>query len=160
MQRKRVFLILTIVWMVFIFLFSARDGSTSEQDSYRVGMLAGKLFVADFGQKSEAEQLAFAQKVDHPIRKTAHATEYAVLGMLIFGAYVDGKKRNGYKVLVPWLGAALYAATDEFHQLFVPGRSGQVTDVMIDSAGAAVGVVVLVLIYGMIKSKGVEETNG
>ena len=43
-------------------------------------------------------------------------------------------------MVLPWLIAAGYAATDEFHQLFVPGRSGQISDVLLDSAGALAGV--------------------
>ena len=46
-------------------------------------------------------------------------------------------------MVLPWLIAAGYAATDEFHQLFVPGRSGQVSDVILDSAGAAIGVLIM-----------------
>ncbi len=45
-------------------------------------------------------------------------------------------------MLLAILAAALYAASDETHQLFVAGRSGRVTDVMIDSAGAILGVLI------------------
>jgi len=45
----------------------------------------------------------------------------------------------------------VYAATDEFHQLFVPGRSGQVKDVLLDSCGAAVGVLILMLVAALIR---------
>ena len=44
------------------------------------------------------------------------------------------------ELLIPWGIAALYAVTDEFHQLFVPGRSGQFSDVVLDSAGALAGL--------------------
>lgn len=46
-------------------------------------------------------------------------------------------------ILLPWAISSLYAATDEIHQLFVPGRSDQMSDVILDSAGAMAGILVL-----------------
>lgn len=129
--------------MVVIFSFSARPAEQSTGDSRWAGHMIGQLFVPGFGDWSDKEQEAFAEKVDYPVRKTAHAMEYAVLGLLTAGAYIrrGTSIRNG--ILVPWGIAALYAASDEFHQLFVPGRSGQVSDVVLDSAGVLAGVLLL-----------------
>lgn len=55
--------------------------------------------------------------------------------------------------LVPWAASALYAATDEFHQMFVPGRACLATDVLIDSAGAAVGIALLLAIACAIEKR-------
>ena len=69
---------------------------------------------------------------DTILRKCAHATEYAVLAALIFRALER-----------PWAALALavaYSATDEFHQTFVRGRHGSPYDVLIDAAGAAIGL--------------------
>lgn len=145
-SRQKFFLILTILWMVVIFSFSARPGSVSEQDSGRVGLLIGEIFVPGFEDWSEAEQQAFAETVDHPVRKTAHASEYALLGILAAGACIENGRdlrRRRTEIFIPWLTATVYAATDEFHQLFIPGRSGQVSDVLLDSAGALAGVLIL-----------------
>lgn len=144
-KRKLVFSILAIMFACLIFVFSARNGEESTEDSYDVGMLFGSIVYRDFDTWTEDAQLAFAAKVDHPIRKTAHATEYAVFGMLLVGALYDGKRKNRFNVLIPWGLATLYAATDEFHQLFVPGRSGQLADVMLDSVGAIAGITLLFL---------------
>ncbi len=162
-MRRKVFLILTILWMVMIFSFSARPAEISSEDSRNVGLLIGEIFIPGFEGWSAEEQNAFAEKVDHPVRKTAHAAEYAALALLSAGAYIaggasdhenKGKKnataRNSGKrtaisrgILVPWVITTLYAATDELHQLFVQGRSGQVSDVILDSAGAIAGLLVL-----------------
>ena len=78
--------------------------------------------------------------MDHYVRKTAHFLEYALLGVLVCRALgIDVKKKAHL------LGAALafcsfYAVTDELHQYFVPGRSCQIKDVMIDSSGALTGI--------------------
>ena len=134
---KKIFTLMAILWMAAIFFFSSRNADESTAQSNRAGMLAGHLFVRGFDSWTEQEQLDFARKIDHPVRKTAHASEYALLGMLLFGAMTGTRRR---RMCYAWLAAACYAATDEFHQLFVPGRSGQFTDVCIDSGGAAVGI--------------------
>ncbi|HJA82198.1 MAG TPA: VanZ family protein [Candidatus Mediterraneibacter intestinipullorum] len=157
--RRKVFLIITVLWMVMIFSFSARPAEISSEDSRHVGLLVGEIFVPGFEDWTEAEREAFAERVDHPVRKTAHAAEFAALGLFVAGAYIEGGKPAGEKkdkknkgaqssgrqtgigrgIFVSWLITAAYAATDEIHQLFVPGRSGQVSDVVLDSAGAMAG---------------------
>lgn len=129
--------------MVVIFSFSARPAEQSTGDSRWAGHMIGQLFVPGFEDWSDKEQEAFAEKVDYPVRKTAHAMEYAVLGLLTAGAYIRRGTSIRKGILVPWGIAALYAASDEFHQLFVPGRSGQVSDVVLDSAGVLAGVLLL-----------------
>ena len=134
---KKIFTLMAILWMAAIFFFSSRNADESTAQSNRAGMLAGHLFVRGFDSWTEQEQLDFARKIDYPVRKTAHASEYALLGMLLFGAMTGTRRR---RMCYAWLASACYAATDEFHQLFVPGRSGQFTDVCIDSGGAVVGI--------------------
>lgn len=138
--RSKIFIGFTLIWMAFIFSFSSRSGDVSSQDSNHVGMIIGEVFVPGFEQWNDAEQDEFADAIDHPIRKTAHAMEYAVLGFLTAGIFADQKNLRKLRIFIPWLIAAGYAATDEFHQLFVPGRSGQISDVLLDSAGALAGV--------------------
>lgn len=109
------------------------------------------------------DSLLLLQKVDFPIRKSAHAMEYALLGFLITGSFITNakeRKKQGNKVqehkklyLAAWIGSAFYAMTDEFHQLFVPGRSGRVADVLLDSTGAAVGVCLFLIIQMWIQHK-------
>ena len=70
------------------------------------------------------------------VRKGAHATEFAILGALLAWAL---RGRSLWAFLI----GVTYAVTDEVHQLFVPGRAGQVTDVLIDSAGVLIGVGIL-----------------
>jgi VanZ family protein len=69
---------------------------------------------------------------DTILRKLAHTTEYAVLGALL----VRATRRPNVAVVL----GVLYAASDEFHQTFVPGRHGSPIDVAIDSIGLALGI--------------------
>jgi VanZ family protein len=84
-------------------------------------------------------------------RKVAHLSVYAVLALLVWRARRKPARRDSR----PWrwsdagvalLVAALYAATDEFHQTFVPNRDGCVRDVLIDTCGAAAGLFLLWLL--------------
>ena len=88
-KRQIVFLVLSVLFAIMIFCFSARNGEESTEDSYTVGMEFGRIVHPDFKNWSEEAQLAFAAKVDHPIRKLAHATEYAVFAMLLCGVWMS-----------------------------------------------------------------------
>ena len=70
------------------------------------------------------------------VRKGAHLGEFAIFGALLF--YALGRRR----MWLAWGIAVVYAAADEFHQTFIPGRNGCVQDVLIDAVGAAIGVAV------------------
>jgi VanZ family protein len=74
---------------------------------------------------------------DLALRKAAHFAEYAVLGALLARALYNAMAAWAW---VAWLGGAVYAASDELHQHFVPGRQGSPVDVAIDAVGVAVGV--------------------
>ncbi len=73
------------------------------------------------------------------IRKSAHVVAYMILGGLVVRALARYRritlKAVGYSVLI----AFLFSMTDEFHQSFIPGRSAEVRDVLIDTAGAMIG---------------------
>lgn len=77
--------------------------------------------------------------VDLVVRKIGHAAVYAILAVLVHRALGDRRRRQ----LVAWLIAAAYAATDELHQAFVPGRGPSPLDVGVDAFGAAAGLVLV-----------------
>lgn len=145
-MRKAVFSAAVLLWMAVIFLFSAKPADESADMSRSAGQWIGKTFVGEYRTWTKEKQEAFAEAIDYPVRKAAHAAEYAVLGMLLAGMIgsfnASGWKRWGASYLI----GTCYAATDEFHQLFVPGRSGQVSDVMLDSAGVLAGVLIYLLL--------------
>lgn len=74
------------------------------------------------------------------VRKGAHVLEYAVLGLLARGMLLARHRERGGAVMPAGLLVALVPVVDECIQLFVPGRSGRVEDVLIDLAGVSVGV--------------------
>ena len=87
------------------------------------------------------------------VRKLAHFTEFAVLGAfaMLFISTFDIKRFAC--ALISLTLCAAYAAADEFHQLFVRGRSGQISDVLLDICGAVLGVLVVYLTLYFISRK-------
>jgi VanZ family protein len=82
------------------------------------------------------------EAVQTVIRKGWHFTEYGILALLVWNALVkplDGKPASWFArwATRAWLICVLYAASDEFHQAFVPSRGSSVADVGLDAVGAA-----------------------
>ena len=91
------------------------------------------------------------QLIVYLVRKCAHLTEYAVLAWLFWRALRKPMRND----LRPWKWSeafialscvALYAASDEIHQAFVPSRQGSLWDVLLDSVGAALGLLALMIV--------------
>ncbi len=122
-KRRRIFLALSLLWMVVIFYFSGQSGADS-------GAASG--FFAEISGLPE-----------WIIRKGAHVVEYAVLGFFLKGFFNNMPLKKPY--LPAWGISVLYAAADEVHQMFSEGRTPAVGDVCIDAAGAALGVGIMCL---------------
>jgi VanZ family protein len=80
-------------------------------------------------------------KLDLSVKKLGHALGYALLAL----AYARGIGPRPWASVLAWLLAVLFAASDEFHQSFVPGRTARVFDIGIDSAGAGLGLILQTL---------------
>ena len=143
--------ILVLAWMCLIFSFSSQPATESSKVSgglcHRLVEQTNEVLHLDM---TETQQLSIAEKIEYPVRKAAHMTEYAILGLLSFAFYrgISGKEKRQF--LAALITSAVYACTDEFHQLFVPGRSGQFTDVCIDTIGACIGMLIIFLIRKII----------
>ena len=147
MTKRIIWTGITILWMVVIFSFSAKPAVQSTEMSTSVGKMICRIFVHDFSSWSDEKQEELAAKIDHPVRKCAHASEYALLGALVLLTACTYAKMSPETVAAAVIISVLYAASDEFHQRFVPGRSCQFTDVLIDSAGVMVGVGFIIVCY-------------
>ena len=84
-------------------------------------------------------------------RKCAHLTEYAILAFLVWRAarkplWRDSRPWRWREALAALWVTMFYATTDEFHQTFIPSREGCVRDVLIDSSGAVIGLILLWLV--------------
>lgn len=152
-MKRNIFTLMVLLWMGIIFWFSAQPADQSERMSLSVGHVAGLLFVDGYEDWPQERQEAFEEEIDHRVRKAAHFTEYAILGLLLTAMYrAYGHEGERLFLLAAGTGS-LYAATDEFHQLFVQGRSCQITDWMIDTCGVAAGGAVMYLICRFAKQR-------
>lgn len=154
-NKRLLFIILSILWMSLIFFMSNRPGDVSVEDSYQADRVFGRLYSLDFDEWSEEDQMIFIDQIDIVIRKLAHEAEYAILAVFIWNALGTWERRK-MQYVVAWLLATVYAASDEFHQLFVPGRLGMLSDVCIDSCGALAGVLLILLWWKHQNAKKIE----
>jgi VanZ family protein len=142
--------ILLSLLYVLIFSFSEQDGETSSSLSMTISRKCAEILEALQREHwTDAYRESLALYFEHPIRKLAHFCEYACMGVLIFGIWSPHKAlrpfpKKWFRIEVLWL--FLSAAADEIHQLFIPGRSGQFADVLLDTAGGVTGFFVIYLI--------------
>lgn len=139
MIRKIIKLILIILWMGLIFSFSNDTGkvSTKKSDGFII-----KLVESISGRKlSESEKEKWTAYLVVPVRKGAHLGVYFILGLLII-SFINEFISISYKSILIAIGiSVLYACSDEIHQLLVPGRSGQIKDVILDAIGSIFGII-------------------
>ena len=87
------------------------------------------------------------------VRKGAHVTEYILLCTSFLTAFWVSGVRGKWRNIGSFVFTFGYACSDEFHQLFVPGRAGQFRDVLIDSSGALVLSIIVVLVMYIRKKR-------
>ena len=126
-MKKRINLIMIILWMILIFIMSSFDSVESSNQSSIIVNYISKLF-----------NITNIDVLTIIVRKLAHFTEYFILGILLYNYFKEYKK--GIVI------SLIYAITDEFHQIFISGRSAEIMDILIDVAGAIVGIVALNLV--------------
>ena len=136
--------LLTAAVMVMIYCFSMENAEESDYRSSRIAMPVVRLLHPDYDQLEPDAQREIYNSVQHAVRKCAHFTEYMILGFLLrlcleswFGHRL---RRHRIPALIGFGAGTAYACTDELHQLSIEGRSGQWTDVMVDSSGVLLGV--------------------
>ena len=96
----------------------------------------------------------------HYVRKSAHFIAYLLLGILSLNALKSSNKLGYHSVWIALLLCVLYASCDELHQLCITGRSGEVKDVLIDSAGASIGIGIWSVIGRLWGGKSVRKVRG
>ena len=137
-MNKKISLILLIIWMIVIFWLSACTASESSSQSGFFVRIVCKIF-----------SIKNTELVSIIVRKLAHLTEFFILGVLTINYIRFYNIKHKYLISIG-LGF-LYACSDEFHQMFVPGRAGQVADVLIDTLGVVLGCVAFYIILKLVK---------
>ena len=136
-----------LVMMYLIYGFSAQDGTASANLSYQVSEIIVETANEAFELEWTPEQVEYyIGRIHHPVRKLAHMTEYFLLAVSVsFPLYVY-RVRGIWLLLLSGSMCVGFACLDEYYQSFVAGRGPSKRDVMIDSIGIAVGVILVQII--------------
>lgn len=132
---------------------SLQPADVSSETSLGFGEWLVETFLAGQMDKihaMSAEQIAFWH---HVLRKCAHFIEYMILGVLMYMTWSHSLWKYGCKVICNICTCVAVACIDETIQLFVPGRCGQLKDVLLDSSGAITGVLFGVLVVLFMKKR-------
>ena len=149
---------LVILWMGIIFNFSNMDtdeSNTKSKDTIEKVVdttidTSNKIGITK-DDVSDDKIEGIVSILNKPIRKCMHSAEYLVLSLLLIIALNVSKKKIFYKYLIAIIICFIYACTDEYHQLFISGRTGQFTDVLIDTFGAIVGIIIYNIMSNLIR---------
>lgn len=125
-----------LVWMGVIFYFSHQSGDASMQLSDGI--------LDSF--KSLFQNFLDYHTLSYIVRKIAHFTEYFILGLLIHHLVKQYRVISKTEIIWMILFCVIYAMSDEFHQVFIGGRSPKVFDVIIDSLGSSLSILILQLL--------------
>ena len=143
-MKKKILFILVILWMGVIFFLSSMNGvdsnnkskSTIESGINKTVKTTNKYKITNINSKKSKQ---ISEKLNYPLRKVAHATEYGILAILLV-MLLEGKNK---KYILSIIITLLYACTDEFHQSFT-GRTPMFKDVLNDVLG---GIIFLSIFY-------------
>ena len=146
MKKQHIYGILVVIWMSLIFSMSAQVAHESQAMSDSLLDVILAFFHITFLQQEN-----FKDMISFLIRKAAHMSEYAILAILVYKYFASRKMRHVYSYA--FIISVLYACSDEIHQLFVSGRSGEMMDVGIDSCGAFIGLSLLSIVMHIMNKR-------
>jgi len=139
-----------VIIAISIFGFSSQNAEQSSGLSGKAATViihfANNSHILNVNSENETQ---FIENLQYPIRKCAHMSEYMIFTLSVVLALSVWKVKNKWLYIIAFAISVIFASTDEFHQLFVPGRSGRVVDVLIDSIGATIG---LLIVWGVRKN--------
>lgn len=145
--KRIIFGILILINCITIFYFSHQVADNSAKQSSTIVEIISNI-IPYIKNMQEPEKTILMKEIITPIvRKSAHFSIYALLGILTtnFALTIENKKLNKASIL-SLIFCFIYAITDEFHQTFIPGRSGELRDILIDTSGALVGILFTIAI--------------
>lgn len=163
-QSSVLWLCCTLLWCVVIFCFSAQDATASTAVSdgvlHKIAEICTAWIPADAAEIDSENHASMA----FLIRKIAHFTLYFILGIFSAATMFSFTAKHHRSLSAGWLTAwsfcIFYASTDEFHQLFVPGRTGRFLDIGIDSLGALLSSLLLLFFVQRSVHRNQKPENG
>lgn len=147
--KRIVSLIFLLLWMGLIFYLSSQNADDSSSVSGGLIKSVVKFFFPDI---SALKLSGIVEDLQFIVRKGAHFTLYWVLGILSFLTFVTYRMHLTLKSGLAFTVGVAYSVSDEYHQTFVSGRSGELRDILIDSLGVLCGITVALLFYLLVRA--------
>ena len=147
---KYVKCIIAIICCIIIFSFSAVPATGSFKQSK--GLTYTIITVLNGNKLTEKELAKLTKRVNPVIRKIAHFSIYMILAIFTY-MFIEElnikskseKERLRKNILYTCIFCLIYAIFDEIHQIYVPGRTGKIIDVIIDTLGSCMGITIILL---------------
>lgn len=151
---------LVIIWMIIIFWFSSMNSNLSNNRSKNIINkviettvdTTNKIGITN-DHLSEQKKQEVTNDLNKPIRKLMHASVYLILTILLMNALMVSNIKLCKAIVLSILISLLYACSDEYHQTFINGRTGKLSDVLIDTCGSISGISLYSLGYFVYQKK-------
>ncbi len=153
--KKIIYILLIILCMTTIYLFSNKNSISSNNTSKKLVNSIVTVYESITNQKINRNQIT--NKLNYPIRKLAHYSVYFILGIFIYKLILLTKYR--YKEAITLFLCLIYASLDECHQLYISGRTGQFSDVLIDTLGSLTAITFIYLLNKLRKNNSLKKQN-
>ena len=141
-----------ILWLSVIFSFSGESAEVSSGTSASVIDKVATVTVEEYKNYTPPQKIEFIESWQHVIRKSAHFTEFFILGALSFTALLTLPLTRKSRFVIAPVFCLLCAFFDELSQTFSEGRSMQITDMLIDFSGAVLGIIMIWLLTLLVQN--------
>ena len=148
---RAILIILLIANLWVIFGFSNQNGEESGSLSKKVTQIITQN-IKSIQNLEQNQKEKVLNKIEHIVRKLAHFTLYTSIGFLTMSLMSTYKLTNKKRVALSLCIGSFYAISDEIHQIFVPNRGPEISDVLIDTSGVIFGVLIAIIIIRIVMS--------
>lgn len=147
---RAILMLLLLSTFFIIFGFSSQDGEKSGNISKKI---TEEIItrIPQIQEKEQNEREAITLRIEKVIRKIAHFSIYTAVGLLLMALISTFEMKEKNRIIISLIIGIIYASSDEIHQSFVPERSPMITDVMIDTMGVMLGILLIMLGKAIIK---------
>ena len=150
-KKQIIFLVLIIIWMVLIFFFSSFNGEKSEHQSDVVIVKTAEVIKNEKIDKQEQRRLI--DKYMEIVRSSAHFFLYFVLGIFVYlfinSIFTSYKKTFFLSTVICFI----YSISDEIHQYFTFERAAEIKDIIIDTCGSLLAIIIMLGIKKILEKK-------
>lgn len=142
-----ILIIMCVIWMGYIFMMSAETAKESTNRSDKVIDKYLEITDPDYSSLSDDDKNIIIKNKQSNVRSLAHGAVYVVLGALATGVFLTYKANYIKCIIMSTSLCIIYAVSDEIHQIFVPGRTAQLIDLVMDTAGSLLGIFIVIFSF-------------